>query len=264
MGNKDNILTFKINTDESVNVKELSESLLAIHDLYIKELGDENCSVKISEVRHGSFEFDFTLIMLSIIPLMENVNIVSDFIGKIQKLYNFFLSTKNTQNVTDLPLREDVENINKMVQPIININGGNPTINIYGRDNKSCNISISQNEAKTISENGKIFIQQQESIKNQELEKILTFQDQIINFQQTRSDNKKGTKAICSEIYKKEVDVDFEIDFIKNNILHKDYNPYSFLYVVDLRVEFKNEIPKKYTIIALKNMRNKDTGLFDE
>ena len=51
---------------------------------------------------------------------------------------------------------------------------------------------------------------------------------------------------------------------LKSNILHKDDNPYSFLYVVDLRVEFKNEIPKKYTIIALKNMRNKDTGLFDE
>ena len=80
MKTKQNILTFKIDTQEPIGITELADSLKAIGELYSKSIGGEG-EIKISEVRKGSYEFDF---IATALPLMEHTNTAFEFIKNIK------------------------------------------------------------------------------------------------------------------------------------------------------------------------------------
>ena len=83
------------------------------------------------------------------------------------------------------------------------------------------------------------------------------FANETLEFAQTRDDSKKGTKAICKKISTKEINVEFANNFIRDSIFKKEANPHLFLFMVDLEVEFKNEMPTLYKITAIKNKETK-------
>lgn len=264
---KDDILTLKIDTNEKpIDILELTECLIAIKYLYTDIANKNGCvnfEIKINEVRKGSFEIDFVvgLAATTILPIISNINIMIDFIRNLKFVYNFFNKKdfKIDKNDTDSPSIETTQNFTNLTKPIINYG----IINVYSPAAPDENLIIKNEAAKTIAKNAKYYIENKEEDKI-ETNRIESYLNQSLIFKQTRTDNKKGTKALCKNIYNKEVEVKFGNDFIRKSIIEEDKNPLLATYIVDIDVEFKNKKPIIYKIVALKDMEISEKGLFDE
>lgn len=127
------ILTFKIDIKEPIRVDELAESLKAIGKLYSQSIGKKGVIIKISEVRKGSYEFDF---IATVFSLMENINIATEFIENIKGFFSKGKIDDNSQKPNNLQTKY----INKIIRPIINITGNGNTINFRLNDNNSFTI----------------------------------------------------------------------------------------------------------------------------
>lgn len=254
MKTKQNVLTFKIDTHEPISVTDLVESLKAIGELYSQTI-DGECEIKISEVRKGSYVFDF---IVNAMHLMEATNTAFDFIKNIKNIIDFFGKDTAKENLKK-PTISQIENANKAMQPIININGDNNTISFNSNDdNRQQSFIINQNQAKEFKANSELYINQQPIEQEPEKsESIESFASEILEFTQTRDDSKKGTKAICKNFSKKEINVEFANNFIRDSIFKEEDNPHLFLFIVDLEVEFKDKQPSLYKIIAIKDKKSK-------
>ncbi|ECH3697341.1 hypothetical protein FO198_06440 [Campylobacter coli] len=259
-----NILTYKIDTEQPIDIEELAESLIAIQNIYKKNIFNNEISIQLNEIRKGSYEFDFVVQGLALaLPFIENCNSAIEFIKNCKIIFSYF---KNYSSQTDKNLfsNEDVVNFSNTLKPIININGGNPTIYFLAASNGiKEEISISKDDAVSISHNIDSFINSKLNNKNQEIiAKNEIFEDKLVELVQTRIDNKKGNKMLCKDIYKKEVDVDFANEYLKKQILENN-NPHLHFYQVNLEVSYENDIPKTYKIISIKNIFNKSESLFE-
>lgn len=263
---KDDILTLKIDTNEKpIDILELTECLIAIKYLYTDIANKNGCvnfEIKINEVRKGSFEIDFVVdAAATMLPIISDINIMIDFIRNLKFVYNFFNKKdfKIDTNDTDSPSIETTQNFTNLTKPIINYG----IINVYSPAAPDENLIIKNEAAKTIAKNAKYYIENKEKDKI-ETSRIESYLNQSLIFKQTRTDNKKGTKALCKNIYDKEVEVKFGNDFIRKSIIEEDKNPLLATYIVDIDVEFKNKKPIVYKIVALKDMEISEKGLFDE
>ena len=254
MKTKQNILTFKINTQEPIGVIELAESLKAMGELYFQSVGGKS-EIKISEVRKGSYEFDLIVAVLPLI--MEHINVAAEFIKNIDDIIRFisdFLKKDTKEINLNKPTITQIKNVNKIIQPIINIAGDNNTISIHSNDdNEQQNFTINQEQAKKFKKNSELYIEQ----ITENNESIETFINETLEFTQTRDDSKKGTKAICKNFSEKEINVEFANNLVRDSVFKEDDNPHLFSFVVDLEIEFKNKQPNLYKIIAIKDKKVK-------
>ena len=192
---------------------------------------------------------------------MEHTNTATEFIKNIKSIICFitdFFSKNITDNNLPKPTISQIENANKIIQPIININGDNNTINLNSSDDNRQGIIINQKQAKEFKANSELYIKQQPIEQEPEKsESIESFASEILEFTQTRDDSKKGTKAICKNFSEKEINIEFADNVIRDSIFKKDDNPHLFYFVVDLEVEFKDKQPSLYKIIAVKDKKSK-------
>lgn len=260
METKQNVLTFKINAKEPIDITDLTESLKAIGELYSQSIGSKGVTIKISEVRKGSYEFDF---IATALPLfMEHTNTATEFIKNIKGVICFITDFFSKDTIDDnlaKPTISQIENASKIIQPIINITGDNNTINFNSNnDNRQQSFIMNQKQAKEFKANSELYIKQQPIEQEPEKsESIKSFVNEILEFTQTRDDSKKGTKAICKNFSKKEVNVEFASNFIRDSIFKEEDNPHLFLFIIDLEVKFKDKQPSLYKIIAIKDKKSK-------
>lgn len=205
METKQNILTFKIDTKEPIDITDLTESLKAIGELYFQSIGSEGVTIKISEVRKGSYEFDF---IATALPLfMEHTNTAAEFIKNVKGIICFiadFFSKDTIDDNLSKPTISQIENATKIIQPIININGDNNIINIYSNDDNKQQIIINQKQAKEFKANSELYIKQQPiEQESEKSESIKSFVSKILEFTQTRDDSKKAQKLFAKILAKR-------------------------------------------------------------
>ncbi|MBZ7954979.1 hypothetical protein [Campylobacter molothri] len=251
-----NILTYKIDTEQPIDIKELAESLIAIQNMYRKSIIGNDASIKISEVRKGSYEFDIVVGLGLTLPYIENFNSAIEFIKNLKNCYSFFKDNKFDNNANQINI-DDAKNTNKIIQPIISI-GNNSTViiqNGYG-DLSEC-FSVISEEAAEVQKNIYNYIENKERKTKEELQTYKYFQNILVEFTQTRTDDKRGNKLLCKNIHNKELNVEFSSDYLKKQIL-EEHNPHLHLYNVDLQVIYENNVPKIYKIISIKDIKNKN------
>jgi hypothetical protein len=239
-------LTFSINTDEPINIKDLANSLVSFSDEYLKSAKIKDSSIQVTEVRKGSYVFDVIMVAKEhILPMVENAEMTIEFLDKLNKIKKFFLSSAETTDNYS-PTKQDSENIKNMLQPIYNItNHGTMTVNLTTNNNHLDGFSTTVPEAKLIRENATKYIKQLETKKEDE-EEINFFSNKLIYFVQTRLNSKdKGQKSICEEISENEMHTTFANNEIQNEIMD---NPYHYAFFVDIKIHrIKGEI-KMYEI----------------
>ncbi|KIM05911.1 MAG: hypothetical protein KN64_01325 [Sulfurovum sp. AS07-7] len=249
-------LTFSINTDEPINIKDLANSLNAFSEEYLKSAKIKDSLIQVTEVRKGSYVFDLIMVAKEhILPMIENANITMEFIGKLNKIKKFFLLS-NEQKEDYIPSKQDSENIKNMLQPIYNIsNDGTMTINFITNNNHLDGFSVTVPEAKIIRDNATKHIKQLDT-KNQDKEEVNFFSNKLIYFVQTRLNSKdKGQKSICEEISKNEMATIFSNGEIQNEIMD---NPYHYAFFVDIKIHrIKGEI-KVYEITNIHQKIERD------
>ena len=174
---------------------------------------------------------------------MSDANTTIDFVKRISELKHFFLGQKNDI----VPTLEEAKMLHSINTPI-------QTLNNYGTiivndTHKLESIKFDLEESKKIIKSTDDFIKIEKKKEDEENQNI--FEDRLIKFVQTRTDNKDyGNKSICENISKKEIKTIFENDTIKNDILD---NPYHYAFLVDLEVQYINQEAKLYKIIKLKD-----------
>ncbi|WP_308341296.1 hypothetical protein [Campylobacter insulaenigrae] len=252
-----NVLTYKIDTEQPIDIKELAESLIAIQNMYKKSIISNEASIKISEVRKGSYEFDIVVLGLGLtLPYIENFNSAIDFIKNLKNCYSFFRDNKFDNNTEQINI-DDAKNTSKIIQPIISI-GDNSTVTIqYGYGGLPEYFSVISKEATEVQKNIHSYIENKERETKEELQTYKYFQNILVEFTQTRTDDKRGNKLLCKNIYNKELNVEFSSDYLKKQIL-EEHNPHLHLYNVDLQVIYENNVPKIYKIISIKDIKNKN------
>ena len=236
-------LTYKIDTEEPIEINDLIKSLKSISSEYASFSKFTDLNVKVAEVRKGSYEFDLILTSLRpLLPLISDINTTSDFVKRMIDIKSYFLDN-NSNNIN--PTVEEAKMLNSVAQPISIVNHG--TINVFN-NTENVSLNIDKEEYKEIHKSTTKFI---EKNKDKKEEKNNIFKDRLIYFVQTRSDNKDyGNKSICEDISDKEIKTNFENEQIKNNILD---NPYHFGFLVDLEVQYINGEVKVYKIIKLND-----------
>lgn len=236
-------LTYKIDTEEPIEIKDLIKSLSSISEEYAKFSKLKDIKVKLSEVRKGSFEFDLILTsFVAILPFMSNVNTTVEFIKRLNDLKDYFLNI----NTAIEPTVEEATMLNKMNRPIHIVNNGS----VYVFDNnQNVSLSITKDEAKSIATSTTKYIEEKK--KEEVIESNSIFKDRLIKFVQTRTDNKDyGNKSVCEHISESEIKTTFESEEIKKIILD---SPYHFGFLVDLEVQYLNKEPKVYRIMAIND-----------
>ncbi|HHW1540343.1 TPA: hypothetical protein ACUUHY_000872 [Campylobacter coli] len=251
-----NILTYKIDTEQPIDIKELAESLIAIQNMYRKSIISNEASIKISEVRKGSYEFDIVVLGLGLtLPYIEDFNSAIDFIKNLKNCYSFFKDNKFDNNTNQINI-DDAKNTSKIIQPIISI-GNNSTVIIQNGYSDSECFSVISKEAAEVQKKIYSYIENKERKTKEELQTYKYFQNILVEFTQTRTDDKRGNKLLCKNIYNKELNVEFSSDYLKKQIL-EEHNPHLHLYNVDLQVIYENNVPKIYKIISIKDIKNKN------
>lgn len=235
-------LTYKINSNEPIELTQLINTLKLIGEEYGKFSQIKDVEIKISEVRKGSFEFDFVLMSLApMLPLMSDVNTTIDFVKRLGELKQFFLNKNHDLK----PTISETKMINGLNMPIQNfINNGTVIIN---DTNNSEKVEFNKEESKLIARTSALYLQAKKNQEDDEKQNI--FKNKLIKFVQTRTDNKDyGNKSICESLCRKEIKTIFENDKIKEEILD---NPYHFCFLVDLETQYINGEIKLYTIKTL-------------
>lgn len=242
-------LTYKIKSDNPISVYELTRSLNSLADEIKNSTAIHNTDVMISEVRKGSYEFDFIQMIASpLLPIFMEANHTEEIFKHFLLLKEFFTKEKSKDESTNISI-DNAQNFQNIVKPITNNTFNNCTIVIATDENKS--LSINSNEAEIIQKKTERFIADKKVEKKIISEELMNeFKDRLIRFVQTRADNKdKGNKSVCEYISSDEIITKFANEEIKQIILD---SPYHYGFVVDLEVQYNNKIPKLYKILEIK------------
>ncbi|HEH5122745.1 TPA: hypothetical protein SG783_001498, partial [Campylobacter coli] len=178
-----------------------------------------------------------------------------DFIKNLKNCYSFFKDNKFDNNTNQINI-DDAKNTSKIIQPIISI-GNNSTVIIQNGYSDSECFSVISKEAAEVQKKIYSYIENKERKTKEELQTYKYFQNILVEFTQTRTDDKRGNKLLCKNIYNKELNVEFSSDYLKKQIL-EEHNPHLHLYNVDLQVIYENNVPKIYKIISIKDIKNKN------
>ena len=244
----DDKLTFKIDTEEPIEINDLIKSLKSISNEYGKFSKIKDVEVKVSEVRKGSFIFDMILFTkVSLLPILENTHTTIEFVKKVIELKDYFLN-KNTDSIEEFqPTIGEAKMMNAISNHSQNVYS-NCTINIYD-NNQIEEVKFNEVESKQISKNTMEYISYLKENEKDEKETVL--KDRVIKLVQRRfDDNSKGNKAICEHISKKEITTVFENDDIRKSILDEAND---YLFVVDMEIQYSNSQPILYKVLQIND-----------
>ncbi|HED5992950.1 TPA: hypothetical protein R5V55_001887, partial [Campylobacter coli] len=99
------------------------------------------------------------------------------------------------------------------IQPIISI-GNNSTVIIQNGYSDSECFSVISKEAAEVQKKIYSYIENKERKTKEELQTYKYFQNILVEFTQTRTDDKRGNKLLCKNIYNKELNVEFSSDYL--------------------------------------------------
>lgn len=258
----DNKITYKINTENAIDVEDLVDSLLAIKNQYLKSTNLNDVEVKISEVRKGSFEFDFIIeTMVGFIPIMETYNVAYNFITNLKNMLTIGDENKKDINLNDNEIIENLTDIQKIIKPISS--DKTASIQIINHGDMKINVNITNADAKNFMDYTNDIFAKEHNEEEQKSENRVLLKQQIIPIQ-LRGDGKKGYKIKCKKVSSKELPATFKNDFLSSVITDKE-SPFDYIYVADLEVEYVKNKPKSCTILnfhdAFKNNK-KNNKLF--
>jgi hypothetical protein len=240
-------IIFKIDTTKSLSVEGFSNALLAFNDEY-KRFSDYNKQLVISEIRKGSYEVEFSSIILPTLFAISQTNSVVDFIEHIKVVKDYLIGKNTSDKVPDM---KSIENTKSITGPIINYG----TLNIISGD---IHVTIPNNEAKTIEDNALKAISKIKQIDSDYIVGNTTniFKKKLFYWYQACFDEKKankGNKGIIESIQKDAENVIFEDDNSKTKKeMTTSYGGLDWQkrgYIIDVEVLKKGNKIMKYKIL---------------
>lgn len=262
---QDTVLFVHIEHQKPLEITNFVKSVKAINSLYssyVKKNGGENelssSKLCIEKVERGSIDlFLGEMVASSMIPFIENVNIVMQFAEYLKKILEYF--TKGIGNKPELSAQE-YGDIHDVFSAVTGDHNSSMTIGAIQRDNITNifnNCSFYFNEANSAQNQIRGVIEEKRNAEptDRTYNRVLMQIYQLRKDLETNKDN-KGNRAIIDDIFKgKNFPVVFDTDKLKNDILYTvDNNPTQKIFQVDVIVQTVNDKICVYKVIALHDI----------
>lgn len=263
------VLQIKISNTEPVDLIDFTKSCLAFADEYkrfsVASGVEGKSSLKIKEIRPGSIEMDLVPIVTAIgayvaaepVAAMLTVNTVGNFVKHISSLVNWLGKGGRAPDV--LPDSKTLDNIAAIVEPIAKDSGSNITIN-YAPVNVSISGDVNAPVFLNSSESNvlqNVAARQKKELKEPEKGEVLC--DMVLNWHQSQNSyTGKGDCAIIERITKKPLRTVFSDKSMKALLLDGNENIFSKTYIVDVVVEYVEDVPKLYRIQKIEPIDNEE------
>ena len=256
---KDTALLVHIEHTNPIEVKDLVTSLNALNNLYNTYVRENaQCSemskskLYVEKIKECCIDIYLCeLASASLIPFMENINVIFEFSSYIKKVYDFFVRGKGDRPKLSV---QDCDNFKNVLNVVANAPGNTMSIGVIDKSNltinnyNNCTFDFGDGNGAQ-----KLLEKEAEDIATEQPDKDV-HKRVLMQIYQTRNETESntGNKAIVDEIFKgKKIGVVFETDELKKKILFSDTNPNRTGYWVDIEVHTVNGKPKAYNVLEL-------------
>lgn len=252
--NKDIRLIVEIKNEKPIELLELTKSLISFanqFNTYVNKYADSKdareAKLYVKEIRSGSVIFELIeTATAGVIPFLENLNTIVGFVDYCKKTFDYFLKKKGEK---PLLTTTDYRELSQIVNPIAKDNGSQLNISTTINGNVEYHINLSSIESNALQN---IFKNESEQLKlPEQVDDVKS--NVLLTWFQARSDIKSeiGNKAIIEELSNKAVNVVFDTDKIKEDMLHSEINPFKTVFVVDVKLQTVQGKVAAYKIINL-------------
>ncbi|TNY97756.1 hypothetical protein [Vibrio parahaemolyticus] len=237
-----------------VGLEDLSLSLLSFNKQFHKfvesetdALTDVGSELLIKEVRKGSIVVELVSQAAPIVPLIWEGGSLAQWASVVQNTCNWLLG--NTNHPPKEMTKQDLQEWNKIVEPIAKDHGSQMNINVSDGGKVINQFILNSAEAAAIQNRiGRLVEDIDTPQENKHLKKVMYWY-------QTKFDpnSDTGNKAIIDDISKSALKVIFENNALKEAMLHPDPSlgkPWQELaFVVDVEVQTVRGKPKMYNVL---------------
>lgn len=244
---------YVIDYDKPISVTEFTNSLNAISSEYGKFLNDKYGSERpeaelfVQEIKKGSIVTTLVEHSAMILPFIGDVNTVFEFGKFIKSGYDFLLTGKKTEEVDNLDIK-DLSNLQKIIEPGTHTNN-NVIINIKGKNNKVVlnPLSVNENESRIIRDR----IREEKKELTHKEKSVKTNQALYLEQIKRNLDSKKGNKGVIKELNENSLNLIWQNESEKQEMLNCDDNPLKMIFIVDVEIVDVNSETKLYKILKL-------------
>lgn len=255
---KDAALFVHIEHSKPVEMSEFVSSLNALNSLYssyIKKYGDSKgisqSKLYIEKIEEGSIDiFLCELAAASLIPFIENANVIFDFAAHIKGIYDFFTKGEGEKPTLDI---QECKNYKDVLGIVASDPHGKMSI---GAINKADKGNVFNNCTFNFGNSNSVQNQLGKNIEELKAKEPIAevYNRVLMQIYQLRneSSNDVGNKAIIDEIAQgKKVSLLFDSEELKSKILFSEANPTQKGFQVDVKVQTINGRLSAYKVIAL-------------
>lgn len=261
---KDTALRIHIEHSKPIEVGDFVKTLNAISGLfsdYVRKNGEyqdvAQAKLYVEKIENGCIDIHLCeVISASIIPFLENVNIIMDFAGYVKSIVNYY--TKGIGDKPSLTVKE-LKEIHDLFTVTAKDRGSKAMIGAIRKADKinvfnNCTFNsfdgnAAQNQARIETEDG---------FNENGDEKI--YRRKLMKIYQMRSDmsNDTGNKAVIDAISPRRINLCFETDELKMSVLNSENNPIKKVFLVDIVAQTINGKLAAYKVIALHDIMDFD------
>lgn len=247
-------LIFKIENKRPIELIDLTKSLISVSNQfsdYVTRKGnskeEREAKLYIKEIKTGSVIIELIeYATIGMIPFIENVNTIVGFADNLQRAIKYYLTDVGEKPETSI---NDLRDISTILNPIAKDKGSQMFVHTTINGNVELTINLNSNDANAIQNRIK---QEITDLKIEEVLKV-TYERVALKLYQARSDikSKTGNKGIIEEISDKPLNIIFENDLTKEQILQAEINPLKSIFVVDTKIINVDKKPTIYKILKL-------------
>lgn len=254
-------LVIKIENNHPIELLDLTKSLVALStqfNSYAVKHGDckENreATLYVKEIKSGSIILELVeLATAGMIPFIENTNTIIGFTQFLSSVVNYFL--KNEGDKPELH-PSDMREISAIVNPISKDTGSQLNLSNTINGNVTFNFNIGSTETNAL-----------QNVLKSEIEKLKLpehsdeiYSSELLTWYQARDDmkSKTGNKGVIENLHPKPLNITFDSEELKEEMLHSDINFFNTVYVVDVKIQTIQDEPKAFKIMKLHDYFDKN------
>ena len=247
-------LILKIENKRPIELITLTKSLISVSNQFSDFVTREGNSKEereaklfIKEIKSGSVIIELIEYATACtIPFIENINTIIGFAENLKRAINYYATDTGEKPDTTI---NNLKDISTIINPIAKDKGSQMFIQTTVNGNVSLTININSNEANAAQNKIKqeIIDLKFEEPQNDTIERV------ALKLYQARSDIKTntGNKGIIEELNEKPLNLIFENDETKEQILQAEINPLKSIFVVDAKIINVDKKPTIYKILKL-------------
>lgn len=254
---KDTAFMFKITHSKPMEVKDFADSVASLgllFDKYTKANGDSaemrKAKLYVEKIEHGSIEvFLVETLSATMLPLIENINILLEFAGYVKKVLEFFCKDIGAQPQLTISECRDFSNLltvtskdvhGSIQMGAVNIHGGRQVFNNCVFNSVETNAAqhrLGKTEAELCAENPR--------------EDVMTHK--LMTVFQLRSENggESGNRATVEDIDTLSHGLVFDNDELRSRMLYSADNPTKYGFDVDIVVQYAKGKIAAYKVMKI-------------